>query len=617
MKRWLLIILVSVCPMAWGQVDYEVEQWLQDEGSETAASEWHDRIEELRDAPVNINDTVEVERLPFLTPFHRQALKNYIRLYGDLLSSNELALVPGFDSTLLAMILPLIKVEPMPRSERWRWWTGRHTLTMGLGGTVEKAAGYTNGNYEGDNLHALSCYTYNYRGRLKMVLAADKDPAEAWGKDNFVGYSLMVSDLGRIEKAIIGRYNIQWGQGLTLWTGAAPFDITGRTSMRAGAGLKEAGTFNEYNYLEGAAATVRLWKGWRATGFGSLRDGEKMAGGHVEWRMGTFVVGATLQTLSLQDSVNPRSYVYNKLAFRGDRQQHVGIDGMWQLGKVLLYGEASSDEDGDLAAVVGMTVGVSNNHHIGISIRNYSPQYHNLHSQAYSMSAAENEQGMRVDIQSQFPWEIKGALTADVHSFPSLRYASYRPSEGIKLKAQLEKRFVDYYVATIRYSYRQKSRNIPYLDSNLYIGEYTDWHQLQAEVKGSWERWTLAGRMVSVMFGSENTGLQRGRMAALTAQYKYNRWQVAAALAYFKTDGYYTRIYMSESSIQYVWNIPMLYGEGIRSYLLVRYTVNQRLSAVVKYGLTAYRGVDHVGSGDAQTEGPLRQTWHTQVRWHF
>lgn len=115
-KRWVVVLLMGLPWMAWGQSDYEVEQWLQDEGSEAMVADWHDRLAELQADPVNINDTVGVARLPFLSPFHRQALKNYIRLYGDLLSDKELALVPGFDSALQVLIAPLIKVEPMPQN---------------------------------------------------------------------------------------------------------------------------------------------------------------------------------------------------------------------------------------------------------------------------------------------------------------------------------------------------------------------------------------------------------------------------------------------------------------------------------------------------------------------
>ena len=136
---------------------------------------------------------------------------------------------------------------------------GHHTLVTGLGGTVEQAKGYENGKYEGDNLRGLVCYRFNYDNRVVLQLSADKDPTEAWGKNNFYGYSLTLNDFGRVRKLVIGRYNLQFGQGVSLWTGFEPFSLIGDSPVRYAKGIKAASPFYEEGWQEGLATTLTLF----------------------------------------------------------------------------------------------------------------------------------------------------------------------------------------------------------------------------------------------------------------------------------------------------------------------------------------------------------------------
>lgn len=329
-KRWLLLIAFTLPLPLSGQVEDALEQWLQDEGSEASAADQVDRLSELAASPVNINDTHALSQIPFISPFQAQALKNYIFLYGELLSLKELAFVPGFDSTTIALISPFLIAEPFTDNSNWNLRQGRHTLTTGLGATVEQAEGYRNGHYPGDNLHALFCYNYRLHDKIQLRLSADKDATEPWGRDNFYNYHLMLAELGRLERIIVGRYSLQFGQGLTLWTGLQPFDITGQPPARFGTGIRPAGTFYEENYLEGLAATVRVWDGIHLTGFASRHDGETLAGGRAEWHHQNLIAGITASHSTLRDSIIPNSYAYSANAFSGNALTNIGLDAAWQ-----------------------------------------------------------------------------------------------------------------------------------------------------------------------------------------------------------------------------------------------------------------------------------------------
>lgn len=613
-RRWLIILLALVPLCATAQVDDAIEQWMQEDVPEEQAAAAADMLMQLNYEPVSINDTAAVRELPLMTPFRYRALCNYITLYGQLLSTKELALIPGFDSVTVALLSSMTTAEPYNGRTKLRWWQGHHNVVTGIGGTVEQAAGYHDGRYDGDNLHALFCYNYKYRNNISVRLVADKDPGEAWGKSNFCGYHVMLSNIGRLDKLIVGRYGLQFGQGLTLWTGFKPFSIMGGTPERFGTGVRQASTFYETDYLEGAAATVRLWQGLHLSAFASRVQGETLAGGHVEWRSDNLVAGVTVAATRLDDSLEVRDYVYNQTRFRGQRLLNGGVDVTWQWRRLTLYGEASLDGEGHPAAIAGATLTPSSVNRFGVSYRYYHPLYHNLHAQGYAIGTTQGEKGVTLDAATQLPWGFTMLASVDLHHFESLRYGSYSPSSGAWLRLQVSRHIGQRMQATVRYADRLKERNIPNIDSTLYLGEQTLRRQLQGELRTKLGLWLLTTRAMYAHFGSENVETQEGWLVAQTARYAKGPLQVTAGLAYFDVGGYYARLYLSESCLQYAWSIPMFYGKGLRAHVVVRWSINENISLAAKYGVTRYLDRDSVGSGAAETEGQARQTWFVQLR---
>lgn len=618
LKTWILTVALMLPAVAAaqvsGDVDESIEQWVEETGDDASASELNDQLLELRDMPVNINDTLAARRLPLISPFMEKALRNYILLYGQLESVKELYLIPGFDSATVEMLKPYIVAKPIEASRRWRLNDGHVTMVSGIGGTVEQAAGYQDGRYEGDNLRAYTCFNYNYRNKILLRLAYDKDPGEAWGKNNFIGYHLMLNDMGRLEKLIVGRYNLQFGQGVTLWTGFAPFRMMGQTPVRFGGGVRAASTFYEQDYQEGVAATLRLGRSWHASAFASSVSGEKLMGGHLDYRRGDLIFGATVSHTALDDSNAVSDLVYNQDYFRGRTLTNVGVDAAWQYGRLLLYGEAAVDDSLGKAVIAGARYAFNSHHSLGINCHHYDARYHNLHAEAHSVGSTWNEEGVSLDAKVRLPLRIDAMASLDLHSSPGLRYGSYSPSSGDWLRAQLRRQIGRRTHVTVRYAYRRKERNIPNVDSTLYLGESTIRQQLQVEASSTMGHWTLRARAIATSFDSENGVQETGWLALLDGRYSGERLQINAGASYFDINGYYARIYLNESHLQYAFSMPTMNGQGVRAYIVVRYSVNEHLAVNAKYGLTLYADRESIGSGAAQIDANHQQTWMIQVR---
>ena len=617
LRRYIIWLALLLPFSAAAQVEDAVEQWVEETEDVQAAGDMNDLLLQLRAEPINLNDTTAVAALPLVTPFQLKALKNYILLHGQLLSIKELAFIPMFDSATVSTLEPYVTIAPYTPQRRWRLADGHHSLVTSIGGTSELAEGYRNGRYEGDNLHALLCYNFKLNNHMALRLTVDKDPAEAWGKNNYYGYHLMFSDVGRIERLLIGRYNLQFGQGLTLWTGFVPFSLTGTPPIRYGTGVRQASAFYEEGYQEGVATKVNLDHGFHLSAFGSRIDGETLAGGHLDYRRNNLIVGITMAHTALDDSLSVRDYTYNQNRFQGHQQTNVGIDAIYQLRHMTLYGEAAIGENRSPAAIGGMRLKADSRNSIGLCYRYYHPSYHNLHAQGYAIGTTQGEQGVCLDAENKLPLDMTLLTSLDLHSQPVLRYADYSPSAGSWLRVQLGRPWGQHLSTTLRFSHRLKERNIPNIDSTLYLGEQTSRRQWQGEIKGIWNQWTLSSRVIVSAFESENGTTQHGWLVNLVARYNHRQMRASAAIAYYDVEDYYARIYLSESTLQYAWSMPALYGRGWRGHLLLQYRLNSHLTLAGKYTLTYLPDQEYIGSGDARTDGPVRQTWLLQLRTAF
>lgn len=604
-KIWVLLLLLLPLSLR-AQVDEALEQWVEESGSEESAAELHDLLLQLADQPVNLNDTVSIASLPFLSPFQVRALKNYIILHGQLWSLKELRMVPGFDSATVALIGPLVKVEPYEPGKAFSMQEilrgGHHSLVAGVGDT---RAGDSV-----ESLRALFCYTYQYGDHVSLRLSGDRDPGEAWGKDNFYSYHLKVSHVGCVETLVVGRYSLQFGQGVTLWTGFRPFGLLGSTPVRFGSGVRAASAFYETGWQEGIAATLALGKGFSLSAFGSRHDGEWFGGSHLTYRRGNLIVGLTATATFLDDSVQLRDYTYNGDYFRGDRQAAVGLDAVWQRDRLLLFGEAAVDHQGAPALLGGLRLSAGGDNSFGLSFRHFDPRYHNLHAGAYCVGETRNEQGATFDARLHLPLETSALLSVDLHRFPSLRYGSYRPSSGAWLRAQLSRPFGKKVEASLRMAWRQKQRNVPNIDSTLYLGEETERAQLQGQVRVSMRSWRLSTRAVFSRFDADRSASEWGWLVAQEVRYATKRWNAVMQAAWFDVGGYNARIYLGESNLQYAYSLPMLTNCGMRVSLVIHWELTRWLALGFKGATTAYWG------DDAPAER-TRPAWHLQLRCKF
>lgn len=449
-KVFLLLLLTFCAALAMAQGDDDaawrtlLEQWAEQNDSETVPDDLIELLQDYHTDPINLNDThsTALLDLPFITEYQYEIIKAYVEQNGEMVSLSELYLLNGFDPAtvrLLRHFVTVAPVETIPKLSLKEVLTrGRSNLVVVSRTTFPCAEGYADSSYLGSPYRFYIRYLYKYSDRVAFQLSADKDPGEAFGGGSnpsgfdYYGYYLMLNDFGILHRAIVGKYQLQFGQGLTLWSGFAPWMLSSKPFWRYGQGIKPASALCEYGYLNGAAATLGVSRHTELTLFYSFvrRDattntaldslgaattyyqslynsgyhrsetemakkdllGEHLAGGRLQYRRTHLMAGATATWLTFENAIVPASYVYNTFAFAGQHIANAGMDVSYRYRRLLLFGEvASSWSDSTqammqrsdylpIAAVVGTQLNINASSTFSLAYRYGSPLYHNLHA---------------------------------------------------------------------------------------------------------------------------------------------------------------------------------------------------------------------------------------------
>ncbi len=703
MKRLLLVAffaLLSV-PSQAQQSDDAVwrdlmEQWAEQHEDDNVDDDLIELLQDCLDNPINLNDTASdrILMLPFLSDFQRLAIKAYIAQYGQMVALDELHFLNGFDTTVLRLLHAFATVEPvdnkdMSIGEMLR--RGHSNLRFGTKTVIPRSRGYNEDIYAGDPYRLYFRYYFKYADRIAFQFSGDKDAGEAlrfgafdingrtlrqYGLD-YYGYHVMFNNFGRLRRLLLGKYNLQFGQGATLWSGSAPWMASNMPLRRYAQGIRPAGAFCEYGYLRGAAATVSLLpsylsdalnltvfysntnrdatlatsadtssdaddffqslyqSGYHRTDNELKKKGmltEHLVGCNIGFDTRHLQVGATAVATLFEQPIIPADYVYNTFAFTGKRNFNGGIDVTYRFRRLLLFGEASMALNDwaralhstfgwlPIAAVGGMQMHFDANNMLSLAARHVSPTYHNFHANISGAgSSAQNSQGISLFFSGRLPFYINFQAFVDAYRYPWMRYRIYSPSWGSDTKLTISKEIARGTLLELLFRQRLTQRNS---DGQLYYVEDCTRQQLQLSLDFKPTTvWRLLSRVVATRFDCDDHDSQFGFAMMQQAEWHGTLHgkplSAAVRLTLFDVSGYDARIYAYENDLMYESAVPMLNGRGVRSFMVLRTDITDNIALAFKYAFALYPENETIGTGYDRISGPVRHELKIQMRLKF
>lgn len=631
--------------------------WLEENDVEAVQDELFETLDQLLEHPINLNDTLSdrLSLLPFVHDYQWEMVRYYIRQNGPLYSKYELCVLNNWDSTTLLLAFPFLTTS-IVEDNRWPQWKeivhhgNNHLMT----GWRRGVPGTNDSSFLGSSDRLYFKYYFRYHDKLDIMISGDKDPGEEFFRGSnrqgfdFYGFHILLNDLGPIKRAIIGRYNLQFGQGLTLWSGFKPWISESSEYWRSNQGITKSSAFCEYGSFRGLATTIQLNTTLDITSFfsynsldASIKNSideygdsysfaqtiyetgyhrttneitkenqlfETVFGGQLHWKKAGFSSAFTAYGSLYDKPINPTNYTYNQNYFRGKENFVAGLDASYRYRNSLFFGELSASRitPSDytalpIAGLVGMEYNIDTRNHFGITYRNYSPTYQNLHSGAMGVnSRPQDESGLSFNFHTiqNNGWNI--AFFANLYQFNTIKYQTYSPSGGMEGRIKIAKEYKKLKLSGY-YRFRWGEKNLSRtavdtlipnysFDPHLYTTENTKLHKAQFTLNYlPSESWSISTFIIGSLYNCDYHEPQTGWIWAQDVSYTIptkSKLTLSERTILFNVDGYDSRIYSQERNLAYEYYSPMLFGKGIRGYFLLRWDPNEKFGIATKISTT-------------------------------
>ncbi|MBL7925472.1 MAG: helix-hairpin-helix domain-containing protein [Bacteroidia bacterium] len=624
--------------------------------------------DEFAKRPINLNKTTkeQLQQLALLTDYQIDQLLQHRQKNGDLIALQELQAVNGFDADDIQRILPFVtvttNVNDLHLSFSQYITQGNHQLLLRTESVLNEQAGY-NPKDSNDASYAGSPYRLYMRYRIFMQrkysfgIVAEKDPGESLLTDNnkwkgFDYYSahLFVRDIGIVKSLAIGDYQVEYGQGLTLWSGLA-FGKSADpvTVIRFANGLRPYTSVNETIFRRGIAVSLLPAKNWRVDAYYSnrLSDGNvatidslnqiseftsiqssglhrtdaeladkgsvriQSYGGHITYRKNQLEVGFTGAATHLNKNLQRTYQLYNQFQFSGQNFFNTGIDYKLLLRNFNFFGEISRSQNGAMATINGVIMSVDPKLTFTLLYRNYGKKYEAIESNAIAESDNVNERGLYAGYSFKPVRKISLTGYFDLFSYPWLRFAVNAPSHGFEYITQLTYKPNKQLEMYARYRQTNKQGNVAPAEDAPKIDYLVNNHQQNLRFNIAYKIskvLAIRSRVEWVYFKDGNQPLENGFLAFQDFIYKPLGKPLSITIRYavFGTKSYNSRLYAYENDVYGAFSIPPLYGQGQRFYALLRYHISRQVDLFLRYSQTVYYNQTTIGSGLDKIEGNSR-----------
>ena len=683
----------------------QVERMAEDSDDDIDYEELLDYYIFLSDNPINLNsdDMVRLVELHLISAFQFEEVKKYRRYYGDFMFLDELEMVEGFDAQTIDIIRPLVYAGQDKSKDKITFRKlaryGKHQLLGRYEQILEKQQGYLpiddsallakpNSRYLGCPQKLQFRYNYNYRNQIRAGFVVEKDAGEMFFTDkvsdtiksllgkqyrrgfDFIGFHLYAKDLGIVKAAVLGDYQLSFGQGLTLWSGMT-FGKAGAGSsvMKQARGIAPKASASEYGFMRGAAVT--LGKGpfsgtvfyshrWvdanvsvadsldneaefvsslQETGYhrtiGELLDRhairQQVVGGHLTYAIAHFEVGYTAYHTWLNVPLELRPSHYNQFYFQGKSLTNQGIDVKYVKGKYAVFGEMAMSLNFDstnliqtqrpwaLAGLVGLTVKPAGYLNFTVMYRDYGRAYQNLLSNAFGEGS--RNQGQRgvylgVEVAPAPYWTI--LAYADQFQFTWLTSQVNAPSRGHDYYLRVSHSFNRRTSAYLQFRSKTKMKNST--DGEVFSHYPIFYTKNTVRFNITYELgWDIhcANKAEYAHYRNEDGSNEHGYFLCQDIAYKPENlpFNLTFRYAIFDAKDYNARVYAHENDVLYSFSVPAMYGKGMRFYLLGKVKLFNSLTLYARIGRTIYSDRNMVGTGLSQIEGNHKTDLKVEAIW--
>lgn len=658
------------------ETDLFIEQIIESISENTAEdfdySELVERLNYYNKNPFNLNKVTgeQLQELVFLTPLQINALIHHRNNNGQFIELYELQSIDGLDvATIkkLTLFCSLTDVNPFENiSFKTLTTKGTNEVMFTYGQMFQKREGFykpenpNESHYLGGSERFLSRYKYHFEQAFSASLTMEKDAGETFFSQNqnrgfdFYSGNISYKSPGRIKKLVVGDYSLQFGQGLTMWSGlsfgkgAAVATIT-----KNNIGLKPYSSTNESLFLRGLASTLNFKKiditpfvSYRfmdggleveesteeissisTTGFhrtqneinnkNSIR--QLVYGANAQYTNNALRLGTTVCQTDFNYAFETSEIPYNSYRFSGNKLSNVGVYYNYNWHNLYFFGEGAHSLNSGFSFLNGVISSLTPKVSLILFHRNYQKNYHSFFNQAVSEGTnAVNEQGFYSGLVITPNRKVEFNIYADFFKFPWLRYRVDAPSSGYEILSQFSYSPSKKFKATLRYKFESKEENDALDNAMNYLAEVRKQNcRFEINYKIS-DDFQLRNRVELVDYKKEDIS-EQGFLMYQDVIYNPMSSRISGncRFAIFDTPGFNSRLYAFENDVLYSYSVPAYQNKGLRFYLNSRLRISPSADFWFKYAMSYYTDLESIGSGLDKIAGNKKSDIKLQLRFQF
>jgi hypothetical protein len=623
--------------------------------------------------PIDLNHTTpeQLKELIFLSALQINNLFAHIRTNGKLKDILELQAIDDFDPGTISRLLPFVTLKAekgyssLLNFKNLRQ-NGKNELLWRYGQVLKKQKGFSKlsgSRYLGSPQKLLLKYKLNLGNHAAFSLTAEKDAGERFFSSNsktgfdFISGSLALYSNGRFKKIVLGDYSLQFGQGLTLWTGLS----FGKGSDVAGVAKKDTGlkpytSTDEFAFFRGIGTTFTALKNIDLTTFISFRSldaslSRTNGGKYTLSSIGTGGLHRTPTEISNKGSLEQLVYGtafqlrqnnleagitayhsiyghefsrgsqrYKRYSFEGRELNNFGFHYSYNFQNIYFFAETAKSFPGGFATLSGAMTSLSRSASAVLLYRAYAKDHITFYSQELSAgSAASNERGLYggIHFSRDAKWEC--AVYADLFYFPGAKYRIDSTSSGYDLMGQFSYSPLKTFKLMFRINLRSSEQNI---SAGLPVNPLAKVRKENYRLGMNWKLTpliTMQNRFELTHYRKETVVAAYGYMICQDADYSplSSRLSSNIRLAFFNTSTYENRIYAYEDDVLYGAGSGLYNGRGIRAFLNLSYRLSRGLRIWARYAIWYYPGEESTGSGLDEIMGDKKPEIKLQLRYQF
>ncbi|MBD3615096.1 MAG: helix-hairpin-helix domain-containing protein [Gracilimonas sp.] len=671
---WVLLLFpATVYSQDTTSVEEQLEKAFEEvdaEESGVAGEQLIQFLEDLSSNPININRAGldDLLQVPGINLKIARSILDY-RNKKPFETSEELLEVKGIGPATYGRMQPYITIGESGTQLRDMYlrpgyWLANHKFDIfsRYQQNLETREGYTRPASSGGYLGSPVKYYQRLRmttNHLSLNLTQEKDPGEVLtgvtGFDYTSGHIAFINN-GKLNDLVIGDYSLSFGQGLVVWSGGTfgkGREVTGTVSKNE-RGIKPYSSAQETDFFRGIAASygerVELTAFYsdrprtasvisgdttrfpstngfhrtmnekeRKNNVDQLTVGGRM---RVDTRIG--LIGVTGYYNSFSSYITPGASLSNRYSFQGSENSVLGIDYRGLLGNAFLFGEFARSQNGGHGAVGGVEAPIGGDTELAILYRNYQRDFQSFFASGFgeSSSSPQNEEGFYVGLRHNLNQKITFSGYFDQYYFASPTFGNTQATGGFDMLGLTEVFFnsrLNVYLLL-----RSEIRDEEYVVTNdLGTEELRVGQEKRSSIRANFEYWVssavrLRSRVELVRHQEAGEEWKSGFLIYQDLRLQpLNKLRIDGRISLFDTDSFNTRVYQFESDLLYVMSNTVLYDQGQRAYLTVKYDATEFLDIWFKYGVTVFEDMQVLGSGLSEVEGNIRDSIGLQARLRF